>query len=138
MGYFDTLHDANSCYIHLLECYQFNPNIYNNWRQFLEITSTTHWDNFKENFSNYDDFISFSILDLAFYIQDPLMECQQVDLAHQMLKNDPKLLKYCKYQVIYDGIIPILNNHVSVKKQDFLKEAVDLAEKSKPTSQLPS
>ena len=66
------------------------------------------------------------------------MDCQQVDLALRMLKSDPKLFKYCKNQVLYDGIIPILKNHVSVKKQDFLKEAVDLAEKSKPTSLPPS
>lgn len=137
MGYYDILHDTNSCYLGLLSDY-FDSNIYSNWRSLLEITNKDSWESNQDNFESFDDYISFCILDWAFYIQDPLMDCQQVDLALQMLKSDPKLFKYCKHQVLYDGIIPILKNHVSVKKQDFLKEAIDLAENSKLTSQLPS
>ncbi len=134
MGYYDILHDTNYCYLGLMREY-FDSNIYSNWRSLLEITNKDNWKRNQDNFESFDDYISFCILDWAFYIQDPLMDCQQVDLAVQMLKCDPKLFKYCRYQVLYDGIVPILKNYVSVKKQDFLKEVVNLAEKSKPTVQ---
>ena len=132
MGYYDILHHTNCCYLDLIN-YHFDSNIYANWRSLLEITNKDSWESNKDSFESFDDYISFCILDWAFYIQDPLMDCQQVDLAIRMLKSDPKLFKYCKNQVLHDGIIPILKNHILVKKQDFLMEAVNLAEKPKPT-----
>lgn len=127
MGYYDALHDTNSCYLHLLQEYQFNPGIYSSWRHFLEVTHLEGWRHSQTEFENYDDFISFWVLDWAFYIQDENVTSQSVELACEMLKVDPKLLHYCKHQIENDGIIPILKNHLILGKRDFLKKSINLA-----------
>ena len=137
MGYYDDLHDLNSHFIHFFSGYRFSPKIYLNWRSFLEITYEKSWERSKKdgNFACFDDLISFDILDLVFYVQDPsLNEVYQSDdklqLAIEMLTVDTKLLNYCKYLFDYDGILPLLNNHVSITETKFLREAIDFVLKN--------
>ena len=124
MGYYDALADTNYSYLHLLKEYQFDEKIYFSWRHFLEATHTENWETHKKDFENFDDFISFSILDWAFYVQDPNIEAQSIELASEMPRIDQKLLDYCKSQVECGSIFAILKDHLTVQNLDFIKKSL--------------
>jgi len=112
MGYYDTLFELNSYYVYHLTDYQFDPKLYANWRSFLEITNEKIWELIKErkNFESFDDFISFSILDYIFHIQDHEIKEFDLNLANLILQVDSKLLSYCQKNVRHNRIISILKN----------------------------
>ena len=87
MGYYDTLFELNSYYVYHLTDYQFDAKLYANWRSFLEITNEKIWELIKErkNFESFDDFISFSILDYIFHIQDHEIKEFDLNLANLIL-----------------------------------------------------
>ena len=112
MGYYDTLFELNSYYVYHLTDYQFDPKLYANWRSFLEITNEKIWELIKEpkNFESFDDFISFSILDYIFHIQDHEIKEFDLNLANLILQVDSKLLSYCQKNVCHNRIISILKS----------------------------